>query len=74
MLQRWLGTVLLYCEQKFKRVKGFVGIAQVTSTIEAEQAEQQPVQTKKAASENHGGHSENFNGLIDNFLDVRRAT
>ena len=49
MLQRWLGTVLLYCEQKFKRVKGFVGIAQVTSTIEAEQAEQQPVQTKKAA-------------------------
>jgi hypothetical protein len=29
MLQRWLGTVLLYCEQQFKRVKGFAEIAQV---------------------------------------------
>ena len=27
MLQRWLGTVLLHCEQQFKRVKGFAGIA-----------------------------------------------
>ena len=26
MLQRWLGTVVLYCEQQFKRVKGFAGI------------------------------------------------
>ena len=33
MLQRWLGTVLLYCEQQFKRVKGFAGIAQVMATI-----------------------------------------
>lgn len=49
MLQRWLGTVLLYCEQQFKRVKGFAGIAQVMATIEAEQAELQPVQTRKAA-------------------------
>lgn len=49
MLQRWLGTVLLYCEQQFKRVKGFAGIAQVIATIEAEHAEQQQVQTKKAA-------------------------
>ena len=49
MLQRWLGTVLLYCEQQFKRVKGFAGIAEVIATIEAEHAEQQPVQTKKAA-------------------------
>ena len=49
MLQRWLGTVLLYCEQQFTRVKGFAGIAQVLATIEAEQMEQQPVQTKKAA-------------------------
>jgi len=49
MLQRWLGTVLLYCEQQFKRVKGFAGIAQVLVTIEAEQMEQQPLQTKKAA-------------------------
>jgi putative transposase len=28
MLQRWLGTVLLYGEQPFKRVKGFAGIGQ----------------------------------------------
>jgi transposase-like protein len=49
MLQRWLGTVLLYCEQQFKRVKGFAGIAQVMATIEAEHAEPQSVQTKKAA-------------------------
>ena len=49
MLQRWLGAVLLYCEQQFKCVKGFAGIAQVLSTIEAEHVEQQLVQTKKAA-------------------------
>lgn len=49
MLQRWLGTVLLYCEKQFKRAKGFAGIAQVIATIEAEQAEQQPASTKKAA-------------------------
>jgi putative transposase len=49
MLQRWLGTVLLYCEGQFKKVKGYAGMAQVIAAIEAEQAEQQPVQTKKAA-------------------------
>ncbi len=49
MLQRWLGTVLLYCEQQFKRVKGFAGIAQVLATIEAEQVEPQSASTKKAA-------------------------
>ena len=49
MLQRWLGTVLLYCEKQFRRVKGVAGIAQVIATIEAEHAEQQLVQTKKAA-------------------------
>ena len=49
MLQRWLGTVLLYCEQQFKRVKGFAGIAEVMATIEAEHAEPQLAQTKKAA-------------------------
>jgi transposase-like protein len=49
MLQRWLGTVLLYCEQQFRRVKGFAGIAQVMATIEAEQAEPPQAQTKKAA-------------------------
>lgn len=49
MLQRWLGTVLLYCEQQFNRVKGFAGIAQVLATIEAEQAEPQSAPTTKAA-------------------------
>lgn len=49
MLQRWLGTVLLYCEKQFRRVKGVAEIAQVIATIEAEHAEQQLVQTKKAA-------------------------
>ena len=49
MLQRWLGTVWLYCEQQFNRVKGFAGIAQVLATIEAEQAEPQSAPTTKAA-------------------------
>ena len=49
MLQRWLGTVLLYCEQQFKRVNGFAGITQVLATIEAEHAEPQPAPKKKAA-------------------------
>jgi hypothetical protein len=40
---------LLYCEQQFKRVKGFAGIPPVMATIEAERPEPQLVQTKKAA-------------------------
>lgn len=49
MLQRWLGTVLLSCEQRFRRVKGWAGIAHVLTTIEAEQVEPQSASTKKAA-------------------------
>ena len=49
MLQRWLGTVLRYCEQQFKRVKGFAEIPPVIATIQAEHAEPQLAQTKKAA-------------------------
>lgn len=49
MLQRWLGTVLLSGEQRFRRVKGWAGIAQVLTTMEAEQAESQSPLTKKAA-------------------------
>jgi transposase-like protein len=49
MLQRWLGTTLLYCESRFKRVKGYAEIAQVMATIEAVHAEPPLVQTKKAA-------------------------
>ena len=49
MLQRWLGTVLLYGESRFKRVKGYGEIAQVIAAIGAEHAEPHSVQTKKAA-------------------------
>lgn len=49
MLQRWLGTVLLACEGRFRRVKGYAEIAQVRASIEAEQAEAQSASTKKAA-------------------------
>ena len=49
MLQRWLGTVRLYCEGQGKKVKGDADIAPVIATIEAVHAEPQLVQTKKAA-------------------------
>jgi hypothetical protein len=41
--------VLLSCESRFKRVKGYAEIAQVMATIEALHAEPQLIQTKKAA-------------------------
>ena len=34
MSQRWLATVLLHCEKGFRRVKGYLGIAEVVATIE----------------------------------------
>ncbi len=49
MLQRWLGAVLLYGEGRFRKVKGFAGIAQVVAAIEVAQAEPQPAQAKDAA-------------------------
>ena len=49
MLQRWLGTVLLACEGRFRRVKGYAAIAPVMARLEAEQTEPQPASTKKAA-------------------------
>jgi putative transposase len=49
MLQRWLGTVLLYGEEQFRRVKGFADIAQVMATIEREQAEPQSSSKTQAA-------------------------
>ncbi len=45
MAQRWLGAVLLHCEQGFKRVKGYAGIKQVMAAIEAEQAEGRKVKS-----------------------------
>jgi len=40
MSQRWLATVLLHCERGFRRVKGYLGIAEVMATIEQIQEEQ----------------------------------
>lgn len=39
MSQRWLATVLLHCEKGFRRVKGYLGIAEVMATIEQIQEE-----------------------------------
>lgn len=49
MLQRWLGSTLLYCEGQFKKVEGYKEIAQAVANIEAEQAEQQSAAIKRAA-------------------------
>jgi len=34
MSQRWLATVLLHCEKGFRRIKGYLDIAEVMETIE----------------------------------------
>lgn len=39
MAQRWLGAVLLHCEQGFRRIKGYAAIKTVMAVIEAQQAE-----------------------------------
>lgn len=50
MLQRWLGSVLLYCEEQFKKVEGYREIAQAVANIEAlEQTGQQSAAMKRAA-------------------------
>lgn len=50
MLQRWLGSVLLHCEEQFKKVEGYKEIAQAVANIEAlEHAEQQAAAMKGAA-------------------------
>jgi putative transposase len=41
MLQRWLGSVLLYCEQQFNRVRGHQEIDRVIANIAIEQTGQQ---------------------------------
>ena len=45
MSQRWLATVLLHCEKGFRRVKGYLGIAEVMATIE--QIQEEHVHSKK---------------------------
>lgn len=50
MLQRWLGSVLLYCESRFKKVDGYDQITQALANIEAqEQAEQSSAEVRKVA-------------------------
>ena len=44
MSQRWLATVLLYCEKGFRRVKGYLRIAEVMATIEQIQEEKYVLQ------------------------------
>ncbi len=39
MAQRWLGAVLLHCEQGFRRIKGYAAIKTVRAVIETQQAE-----------------------------------
>lgn len=47
MMQRWLGSVLLYCEKGFRRVKGYESIAQAVENIEADLGEK--LELKEAA-------------------------
>lgn len=39
MSQRWLASVILYCEQGFRRVKGYSHIADLIERIEREQGD-----------------------------------
>ena len=47
MMQRWLGSVLLYTEQGFRKIKGHAFIADVMKRIEAEETNDLTI--KKAA-------------------------
>jgi putative transposase len=48
MAQRWLAAVLLHCEKRFRRVKGYLAIAEVIATIEQIQ-EEEKYELQKAA-------------------------
>jgi len=37
MMQRWLATVLLYCEKGFNRIKGHASIPDAIRNIDAEE-------------------------------------
>ena len=39
MMQRWLASVLLDCERRFRRVKGYALIPEVINNIEAAEEE-----------------------------------
>ena len=40
IMQRWLASVLLYCEKGFQRVKGFAVIKDMIEFIDSEQADE----------------------------------
>jgi putative transposase len=40
MSQRWLASVLLYCEQGFRRIKGYTALAALIASIEKEQEDE----------------------------------
>ena len=41
MMQRWLASVLLYCEKGFQRIKGFAAIKEVIANIDSEQTKEE---------------------------------
>ncbi len=43
MKQRWLASVLLYCEKGFKRVKGYALIPEVIRNMEAAEETDAPI-------------------------------
>jgi len=40
MMQRWLASVLLYSEKRFRRIKGYASIPEVIKTIETQQTKE----------------------------------
>lgn len=50
MYQRWLGTVLLHCEEGFRKVRGFRQIKSVTEEIKRQQVEKQDRPALKLAA------------------------
>jgi hypothetical protein len=50
MYQRWLGAVLLHCEEGFKRVKGYRQIKSVVEELKRLQAKEQDGPAPKLAA------------------------
>ena len=51
MSQRWLASVILYCEKGFRRIKGYDQIAGVVEAIEREQGDAVSVPRKGTKDE-----------------------
>lgn len=50
MYQRWLGTVLLHCEQGFRKVRGYKHIKSVVEEVKRRQIEVQDKPALKIAA------------------------